>query len=342
MRKFCTLLLLTAVLLTFIPSCSVKAPYTEGSGELKIVASSFVPFDLARSIAGENATVTVLQTDGSDLHGYVPTVSALKTLAEADIFICIGGVSDQTWINDAIKASNNKDLAVIRLTDLINGELAELEGHIHSSFCKENHTHTHGDGHDHSHTADDGHSHVADEHVWTSLKNTVIAVEKIAQTCIELDSRNAEAYGLAAADYVKSLTELDKKYTELFEKSSSKTLIFADRFPFIYLVKDYGACYFAAFSGCGGELDASFETAVRLTNAVKESSAPCVIVTESSDKKLANSISDATGCKTVTLHSMQSVALSHIRSGQTYLGTMEENLQALKMALGEYIIAPVN
>jgi zinc transport system substrate-binding protein len=322
-----------SILLVFIPSCSVKAPYTEGDGELKIVASSFVPFDLARSVAGEKATVTVLQTDGSDLHDYVPTVSALKAISEADIFICIGGVSDETWISDAINASNNPNLTVIRLTDLADGELSELEGHFHSDFCEKNHSHSHS--HDHGHTANDGHGHIADEHVWTSLKNTVKAVKKIAQVCADVDKENASTYDSSANTYVKALEELDAEYEKVFANSSTKTLIFADRFPFIYLVRDYGVCYFAAFGGCGGELDASFETAVRLTNAVKNNSAPYVIVTENSDKKLANSISDATGCSVITLNSLQSVALSHIKDGTTYLSAMQQNLAALKTALGQ-------
>jgi zinc transport system substrate-binding protein len=332
MRKFSTIFLLVAVIFSFIPSCSAKLPYSEGSGELKIVASSFVPFDLARSVAGEKATVTVLQTDGSDLHDYVPTVSALKAISEADVFICIGGASDELWINDAIAAANNPGLKVIRLTDFTDGELGALEGHCHSEFCEENHAHT--EHSDHEHTADDGHNHTADEHVWTSPKNVINVVKEIARVCTESDTENAPYYESNAASYTESLALLDAEYRRVFESSKSKTLIFADRFPFIYLTHEYGACYFAAFSGCGGELDASFDTAVRLTNAVKDNNLHYVIVTESSDKKLAKSISDATGCDILTLNSMQSVALSHIKSGQTYLGTVQDNLAVLKIALG--------
>lgn len=311
-------------------SCASE-PYSEGSGELKIVASSFIPFDFARQVTGGKAEVTVLQSDGGDLHDYTPTTATLTALAEADIFICIGGVSDELWIEDAVKASENKDLTVIKLTELVDGELAELQGHCRSEYCEENHSNANED--DHGHSADDGHRHVADEHIWTSLKNAITAVTHIARVCAEKDAENAAAYATNAEAYVTQLNILDAAYADAFGSSQKKTLVFADRFPFIYLIEDYGACYFAAFGGCEGETDADFETAVTLTQAVQDNSLKHVIVTESSDKKLAKSISDATGCDILTLSSMQSVSRSQIADGISYLDVMKANLTVLKTAL---------
>ncbi len=327
LRLFC--LITTLMLFGTLAGCSAE-PYSEGDGKLKIVATGFIPFDFARQITGSKATVTVLQTDGGDLHDFVPTTASLKALADADIFICLGGASDGLWIEDAVKASENKDLTVVKLTELVSGELAELEGHNYSEFCENNHSHNE---HDHGHSANDGHGHMADEHIWTSPKNAIAVVTRLAEIFAERDSANAELYKANTAAYVTSLGELDAKYTDVFSSSQSKTLVFADRFPFIYLIKDYGACYFAAFGGCEGETDADFETAVKLTQAVNDNALNYVIVTESSDKKLAKSISDATGCDILTLSSMQSVSRTQIKDGITYLSVMEANLTVLKTAL---------
>ncbi len=332
MRKIISILILLATLLTSAAGCSQTEPYSEGEGELKIVASTFVPFDIAREITGGKASVSVLQTNGGDLHDYSPTTASLKAISDADILICIGGASDSLWVENAIKASENKRLTVIRLTELADGELAELEGHTHTPACEENHGGHHSE-HDHDHSVDDGHGHTADEHIWTSLKNTAKAVSEIAKICAEKDTENADFYTDNAAKYLTKLNALDKEYTEAFEGSEKRTLVFADRFPFIYLVHDYKACYYAAFNGCGSEISASFETAVRLTEATKDNSLKYILITENSDTKLADSICDATGSKILVLDSMQSVSLSEIKDGKTYLKSMKSNLEILKKAL---------
>lgn len=330
MKKF-SIIIILALLIACLPSCSAEAPYSEGQGELNIVASSFVPFDFARAVTGGNANITVLQTSGGDIHDYTPTTASLEAISKADIFICIGGLSDDTWVDAALSASGNTDAAVIRLLDCVNGELAELQGHTHSDFCEQNHSHSRD--HSHTHTADDGHNHVADEHIWTSPKNAIKSVEAIAKICAEKDRNNAHVYLENAKKYVDSLTDLDARYTQTFNSSAHKTLIFADRFPFVYLTNDYGACYFAAFSGCTSEISASFDTVVRLSEAVTHSGVKYLIVTESSDIQLAKSISDANGCEILTLNSLQSVSLTEIKNGVTYLNVMEANLDVLKTAL---------
>ncbi len=333
MRKITlkTLSLLLAALLIILPfsSCSGVKPYSEGEGELKIVASCFVAFDVARQIAGENATITLLQSNGGDLHDYTPTTAALKALSEADVFICIGGVSDELWAEDAARACNNGTLTVIKLISAVAGEIAELEGHSKSPFCEQNHEHSHHE----EHSVSDGHGHTSDEHIWTSLKNTALIADEIAGACAEKDTSNASLYLENAQKYKAELSLLDAEYKAVFDESVTKTLVFADRFPFIYLIRDYGACYYAAFSGCSSEISTSFETAVKLTEAIQKNLLSHVIVTENSDKKLASSISSITSCEILTLNSLQSVSLGEIKDGITYLDVMKSNLQVLKTAL---------
>ena len=67
----------------------------------------------------------------------------------------------------------------------------------------------------------------------------------------------------SCADYIVSLSfrekrieklfikqkGLDAKYQEVVDGASQKTLLFGDRFPFRYLVDDYGLSYYVAFVG---------------------------------------------------------------------------------------------
>lgn len=118
---------------------------------------------------------------------------------------------------------------------------------------------------------------------------------------------------------------------------STHTLLFADRFPFRYLVDDYGLTYYAAFSGYSAETEASFETVAFLAGKVDELSLPCVLTIEGATHQIAQTVVGNTSTKNqeiLVLDSMQSVTAADVEGGATYLGIMEQNLETLKTALG--------
>lgn len=175
-----------------------------------------------------------------------------------------------------------------------------------------------------------------DEHVWLSLKNAKVITSYIADQLKDLDAENASIYEKNLNAYHTELHALDKKYQEVVENAACKTLLFGDRFPFRYLVDDYGLDYYAAFSGCSAETEASFETIIFLANKVDELELKNIMVIETSDQSIAKTISQSTKGKNhsiFTLDSMQSVTTSDITSGASYLSIMESNLDVLKDVL---------
>ena len=100
----------------------------------------------------------------------------------------------------------------------------------------------------------------SDEHIWLSLKNAAAMVQNISEAIQKVDPDNAKNYRNNAAAYIEKLNELDGKYKETVQNATFHTLLFGDRFPFRYLVDDYGIDYYAAFVGCSAETEASFET----------------------------------------------------------------------------------
>ena len=129
---------------------------------------------------------------------------------------------------------------------------------------------------------------------------------------------------------------LDAAYETAVSNATHKTLLFGDRFPFRYLTDDYGLAYYAAFSGCSAETEASFETIVFLATKLDELGLGTIIQLESSNGSIPRTIRDATQTKDqkiVTMDSMQSVSTADRTNGVTYLSLMERNLTALKEAL---------
>lgn len=109
-----------------------------------------------------------------------------------------------------------------------------------------------------------------------------------------------------------------------------------NRFPFRYLTDDYGLNYYAAFSGCSAESEASFKTITFLARKVDELGLNSVFTIEKSDDRIAQTVIENTKAKDqniLVLNSMQSITAQEIADGTTYLSVMEENLKVLKEAL---------
>lgn len=307
MKRFISILLSIAAVLCLFASCGENEAK---SGKLLVVCTTFPQYDFAKNIAGDKAEIKMLDS-ASDIHSFEPTAADIITISQADVFICIGGVSDK-WVDKALESSGSSSVEVLRLMDtvkVLNEETVE------------------------GMQAEEEEDEEADEHIWLSLKNAVQMVGGICNTLCAADPENASVYSANAESYTLKLNELDKQYEQTVASAKRKTVLFADRFPFRYLVEDYGLEYFAAFSGCSAETSASFETVAFLIEKTKELSLPVILVTESSDGKIAGTVSKDTGAKVMVMDSCQSVHMSGIESGENYIDIMTENLKVLGEAL---------
>ncbi len=308
-------------------------------GKLQIVTTIFPEYDWVREITGisegsadksaaENVDVTMLLDNGVDIHSFQPTAADIAKISTCDIFIYVGGESD-AWVDDALKEATNKDMVVIDLLDVLGDSVKEEEV-VEGMQEEEEHE---GEGHHH----EEGEIEY-DEHVWLSLKNAQILTSYIADKMAEKDSANAAAYKANVEAYNNKLSDLDKQYQEAVDAAEVKTLIFGDRFPFRYMVDDYGLDYYAAFVGCSAETEASFETIVFLAGKIDDLGAPVICTIEKSDQKLAQTIKENTKSQDqeiMTMDSLQSVTSEDVQAGETYISKMTDNLEVLKKALGE-------
>ena len=310
---------------------------------LRIIATTFPLYDWTRQILGQQVTTVELvqmQDNGIDLHSFQPTARHLSRLAQCDLFIYIGGESD-TWVSNALQAHANPRRQTLNLLETL-GNTALEENHLEGM---EDHDHHHGEaksdhGHDHHHGEakhDHDEEHELDEHVWLSLRRASRLCQAIADRLGKLDPSHATEYQSNCQAYQSKLLTLDKRYAIAVQTAHSKNLLFADRFPFRYLADDYGLTCFAAFSGCSAETEASFKTIAFLASKVDELSLPAVLVLESRQPKIAETIvrtAKSKGVKILTVDSLQSATSRDARKGKTYLATMEQNLTVFQTALG--------
>ena len=301
MRRFIAGLLAFSLLAVTLSGC-VRADSVR-DGKISVVCTIFPEYDWARQIIGDDADdidLTLLLSSGIDIHNYQPTTADIVKISTCDLFIYVGGESDK-WVNDALRNAANKDMIVISLMDALGGA-----------------------------AKDD------DEHVWLSLKNARIFCPVIAGALSSLIPSSSADFNDNLDVYMAKLAVLDAEYQTAAGGGRVKTLLFGDRFPFRYLMEDYGIRYYAAFPGCTTETEASFGVILSLAQKADELDLTSVVVTESSDKSIAKAIISNTETKDqriLVMNAMQSITQADVRNGSTYLSIMESNLSVLKDAL---------
>ena len=311
-------------------SSSVAESKSEETKKLSIVTTIFPAYDWVKQVVGDNKNVEIsfLIDKGVDLHSYQASAADIAKITDSDLFVYVGGESDD-WAEDIIK--ENPNLKYINMVDSI-GEAALAEELVEGMQDEEEH-----DNESEEHANEEGEHEEGeeeiDEHVWLSIKNAETIVSAIEAKLAEIDPDNKAEYEKNANDYLAKLDELDKEYKDTLSSIQNKTIIVGDRFPFRYLVNEYGINYYAAFKGCDAGSEASFETVKFLANKMDELNMSDIFIIDGSKGDLAKTIVDNTkdkNAKVLVLDSMQSTKSS---DNASYLDIMKKNLEVLKEVL---------
>ncbi len=301
----------------------------QSDAKKSIVCTVFPEYDWTREVLGEKAAdydLTLLLDNGVDLHSYQPTADDIAKIAKCDLFIYVGGESDE-WVEDALKESTNKNMQVINLVEALGDSVYEEEL-VEGMQGEEEEEGEEGE------EEEEGPEY--DEHVWLSLRNASKLTDAIEAALETIDPENKDVYKKNAESYKEKLTALDAKYSDMVATAKRKTILFGDRFPYRYMVEDYGLTYYAAFVGCSAESEASFETMAFLAGKVDECALPYVMINKGASDSIAKGIIQNTKDKNQTILEMDgihSMSKEDREAGKTYLSVMEDNLAALTKAL---------
>ena len=322
MRKMIAILLCILMILGCLTGCGSQ---NKAEKKLSIVATIFPEYDWVMQILGErakDADVKLLLDSGVDLHSFQPTAEDIITISNCDVFLYVGGESDE-WVEDALAEAVNKEMVVVNLLETLGEDVKEEE--IVEGMEAEEEAGEEGEEEEPEY----------DEHVWLSLRSTAKLCSALRDALITADPDGKDVYTTNTNAYLAQLNTLDQAYQNAVNTAQVKTLLFGDRFPFRYLVDDYDLSYYAAFAGCSAETEASFETIAFLADRVKELELNHVMTLEGSDGKIAKTIISTAGSDAdiLAMDSMQSCTMQDVKAGVTYLSIMEKNLEVLTQAL---------
>ena len=343
-----------------------KTTEKEDNYRLKIVTSLFPYYDMARAVIGEvkGIDLKMIVTPGQDSHSFEPTPSDVIQMENADVLIYNGG-SLETWIDTLLDSLNNKNQIQMKMmdyVDVLNEEIVEgmdtrfeehdhdehshkednhnKEKHKEDSHSEENHkedNHSEDSSNDsefHNEDSEEEHEET-DEHIWTSPVNEIIMTEKICETLSKALPEEKENFQKNAENYISQLKELDNEFRTIVENAKINEIIFADKFPLQYFAKEYGLKYYAAFPGCGSDMEPSAKTIAFLVDRIKEDNIKAVFYLELSSHIVADAIETDTGAKPLQFNSCHNITQKQFDSGVTYVDLMKENVNNLKIALGE-------
>lgn len=296
-----------ACLTICLSSCARTPQENHNDGKISVVATNFPAYDFARQVGAGAADVTMLLPPGGESHSYEPTAQDILKIQNCDLFIYTGGESD-VWV-DKVLHSLGTEIRTLKMMDCV-------------SVIEED-----------SHTEEAGDEEEYDEHVWTSPVNAIKIIGAIQNTLCQIDSAQTEHYAQNAASYIEALTQLDQDFREFFGSIEQKTLIFGDRFPLLYFVKEYGLAYEAAFPGCAEHTEPIASTIVQLINDIKEKNISTIYYIEFSNHTIADSIAETTGIQTALFYTCHNVSKEQLAEGVTYLSLMRENLETLKQTM---------
>ena len=333
-----------------------KTTEKEDNYRLKIATSLFPYYDMARAVIGDvkGIDLKMIVTPGQDSHSFEPTPSDVIQMENADVLIYNGG-SLETWIDTLLDSLNNKNQIQMKMmdyVDVLNEEIVEgmdtrFEEHDHEEHShkednhnKENHkedNHSEDSSNDsefHNEDSEEEHEET-DEHIWTSPVNEIIMTEKICETLSKALPEEKENFQKNAENYISQLKELDNEFRTIVENAKTNEIIFADKFPLQYFAKEYGLKYYAAFPGCGSDMEPSAKTIAFLVDKIKEDNIKAVFYLELSSHIVADAIETDTGAKPLQFNSCHNITQKQFDSGVTYVDLMKENVNNLKIALGE-------
>ena len=310
LRKTLSLLVAGVLLLAAIPAMAESTP------TLSIVTTIYPQYDFTRAVAGDLATVqlTMLLKPGAEMHSYEPTPQDIIAIRNADLFIYVGGESDE-WVEGILDSMQDSSVRVLRLVDMVPTVTEEQVEGMES---------------DEEEAAGEPE---LDEHVWTSPVNAIAMVNTIRDEMIAEDPADAETFTANAGAYVAKLQALDTSFREVVSTAKRTELIFGDRFPMRYFTKEYGLTYYAAFPGCSTQTEPSAQTVAFLIDRVKQDAVPYILYPELSTHQVADAISAETGVPTHVFYACHNLTSDEFAAGKTYVDFMTENLETLTLAL---------
>jgi len=276
------------------------------NGKIKIIATLFPVYDMAKYIAGDKADVVLLLPPGVETHSFEPKPSDVIKINEADIFIYTGKFMEP-WAEDIINGLDGRKVEVVDSS--VGAKM------IQAVF----------------HDADEPEGS-ADPHIWLDFDNAKIMAENIANGLIEKDLENKELYQKNLESYKNELENIDSEYRTSLSVCKVKEIVYAGHYAFGYLASRYGLKYLSA-QGVSPDSEPTAQDLANLINQIRKDNISYVFYEELSSPKIAQTIAGETNAKLLLLNAAHNLSKQDMENGLTFFQILRNDLFNLKIGL---------
>ena len=216
-KKGLVLFLLSALLFT---ACGTEKNKTEETDKLTVVTSFYPVYLLAQEIVQGAEGIrleNMAQPQTGCLHDYELSISDMKLLETADIFIINGG-GMESFLEQALE--RYPELTVVDTSEGI--ALLEEEEHHHHDEEEEAEAHEH----------EQEHEHEGNSHIWLSPARAAQQAENIAAALSEMDQADAAVFAENAARFQEETDALLQEAAQLNLPEGTEAEVFHEGFAY--------------------------------------------------------------------------------------------------------------
>ncbi len=277
-----------------------------GARSIKVVATIFPLYDMARAIGGGHADVTLLLPPGVEAHSFEPKPGDIARINEADIFIYTGKFMEP-WAEDIIGGVANKGLLVVNA-----GNEVKLTREAGPARGKQ--------------------EAAPDPHIWLDFDNAKTMAGNISRAFEAEDPANGEAYRRASIAYEGGLSALDAAYKSGLSLCRTKEIIYGGHYAFGYLARRYDLKYMAA-QGLSPDSEPTAKDLSALVEQIKRDKVKFIFYEELTSPKIAETIAAETGAKMLPLSAAHNVGRDEIKRGISFFDILRSDLVNLRTGL---------
>ncbi len=180
-------------------SSTVRNPFVDNKNPL-VVVSGYVPYTLAKQIAGDTINLLMLLPPGAEPHAFEPTPGILVSLKHAHAFIYTSHVLEP-WVSDLLPAIGK------------NTRTLELAAALPDS---------------------------PDPHLWMNLKHAKTLAAQIEQVLVQINPGQQLVYADNLKKLEEEIDTLDRQFKEALSTCQSREVVHVGHLAFQNLTDEYG------------------------------------------------------------------------------------------------------
>jgi zinc/manganese transport system substrate-binding protein len=259
------LLIATLVGMLAAAGCASGPVSTPGARGLQVLATTTILADLARNVAGDQASVDSLLPAGADPHAYQPTPQDAVRISESDVLV-INGADYERAFQSVLEDARGKPV------------ITASEGLTPATTGGE-----------------------VNPHFWVNPRFAVTYVENIRDGLSQADPAHAAVYSANAEAYILKLKTLDAwAEQQLSVVPPGRRLLVTNHDSLGYFADRYGFDVVGiVIPSASDESGTSAGQLAKIVDTVKAEGVPAIFLDAVENPALAQQIADETGAKVV-------------------------------------------